>query len=251
MMRCAHAEKLIPLLAGDDLPARQADALRTHLDSCANCRRLAAEFEESRDWMRGFPAPRFDEAALNDLRDSVLNEIGRTAAPRRWSQWIVPGWNPRFATSVATALLIALFAAYAYRGGRPYRVHNNGNVAQDGKDELKKNLTVRRKENREDKVAPSPAPIQQSPRKRPRGMVKNPKAVPIQLPEQPQMTVALVPAPAPVETMIDPPVGAPGPDSDVAAMREMTRIEFQTADPNIRIIWFAPKSDASQSQGRK
>jgi hypothetical protein len=33
--------------------------------------------------------------------------------------------------------------------------------------------------------------------------------------------------------------------SDLAANREMTRIEFQTADPNIRIIWFAPKTDAS------
>jgi hypothetical protein len=27
----------------------------------------------------------------------------------------------------------------------------------------------------------------------------------------------------------------------MAAAQEMLRIEFQTADPNIRIIWFAPR----------
>jgi hypothetical protein len=33
---------------------------------------------------------------------------------------------------------------------------------------------------------------------------------------------------------------------DAIFNREMTRIEFQTADPNIRIIWLAPKdSDSS------
>src|SRR5215475_10884177 len=102
MLKCTHAEKLIPLFAGGDLPARQADALRSHLDSCANCRRLATEFEESLDWMRGLPAPKFDQGALDDLRDSVLSAIGRSATPRTWTLWVVPGWNLRFAASVAT-----------------------------------------------------------------------------------------------------------------------------------------------------
>lgn len=32
---------------------------------------------------------------------------------------------------------------------------------------------------------------------------------------------------------------------DVVFNREMTRIEFQTADPNIRIIWLTPKDSNS------
>ncbi|HKE05309.1 MAG TPA: zf-HC2 domain-containing protein, partial [Blastocatellia bacterium] len=83
-MRCTHAEKLIPLFVGGDLPAREADALRRHLESCANCRRLAAEFEESRDWLRGFAAPQFDEATLDGMRDSVLRDIGRIEYRARW-----------------------------------------------------------------------------------------------------------------------------------------------------------------------
>jgi anti-sigma factor RsiW len=70
-MRCTHAEKLIPLFAGDDLPAREADALRRHLESCANCRRLVAEFEVSRDWLRGFAAPQIDEVMLDGVRFGV------------------------------------------------------------------------------------------------------------------------------------------------------------------------------------
>src|SRR5215475_11314123 len=111
-MRCTHAEKLIPLFAGDDLPAREADALRRHLESCANCRRLAAEFEESRDWLRGFAAPQFDEATLEGMRDSVSRDIGRIEYRARWFQWIVPGWNLRFVFVTSLALLVfgALFS---------------------------------------------------------------------------------------------------------------------------------------------
>src|SRR5262249_49852248 len=117
-MRCTHAEKLIPLFAGDDLPAREAEALRRHLKSCANCRRLAAEFEESRDWLRRFAAPQFDKATLEGMRDSVLRDIGRIENRALWLQWIVPGWNLRFAASMAMLLLIVVVATYAHRGGR-------------------------------------------------------------------------------------------------------------------------------------
>jgi hypothetical protein len=34
-------------------------------------------------------------------------------------------------------------------------------------------------------------------------------------------------------------------DTDPDANQDALRIEIQTADPNIRIIWFAPKSDAA------
>src|SRR5215813_9696904 len=126
-MRCTHAEKLIPLFAGDDLPARETDALRRHLGSCAKCRRLAAEFEESRDWMRGFAAPQFDEATLDGMRDSVLRDIGRIENRSQWIQWIVPGWNLRFAfvTSLALLLLGALFGLTIDRRQSPHNPESN------------------------------------------------------------------------------------------------------------------------------
>src|SRR5262249_5955257 len=129
-MRCTHAEKLVPLFAGGDLPAREADALRRHLKSCANCRRLAAEFEVSRDWLRGFAAPQFDEAMLDDMRDSVLRDIGRIKNRAQWLQWIVPGWNLRFMASMAALLLIIFFAAYVHRGRQSRMVPDKDNIVK-------------------------------------------------------------------------------------------------------------------------
>jgi len=245
-MKCTHAEKLIPLFAGDDLPARQAGALRRHLESCANCRRIAAEFEESREWLRGLAAPQFDEAMLDDLRDSVLKEVGRIENRSRWLQWIVPGWNPQFAASMAVLLLIAIFAAYAYRGRRPRAVPDKKdvvNVNQDGK--AKDSPGGARRNDDEFKAPPSPVPAQRSPRKRVDRIIEDPPLKPVQPPDQVIANVKPAPAPINIESIIEPPPGGGMPKADVALNREMTRIEFQTADPNIRIIWLTPKDSNS------
>jgi len=136
-MKCTHAEKLIPLFAGDDLPARDADALRRHLESCAKCRRLAAEFEESRDWMRKFAAPKFDAPTLDGMRDSVLRDIGRIENRAQWIQWIVPGWNLKFMAVLSMSLLIVFAAAYAYRGrqGRPVTDKKDTVITTPGRDQ--------------------------------------------------------------------------------------------------------------------
>jgi hypothetical protein len=242
MMKCAHAEKLIPLFAGGDLPPREIEALQAHLDSCADCRRLAAEFEESRDWIAGFAPPQFDEASLDGLRDSVLGEIRRSPSPRMWAQWLIPGWNLRFATSMAAALLIAILAAYAYRGRQPHP----GTTIADKDRHGRNDRSPEQQKSPASSFAPTTNSTGQPQRNHRRGPIEKPRAVPIQLPIQPRMDVALVRAPAQGEPKIGPPVSAPKENSDVAVAREMTRIEFQTADPNIRIIWLTPKdSNAS------
>jgi hypothetical protein len=46
----------------------------------------------------------------------------------------------------------------------------------------------------------------------------------------------------------DPSVAPDPADTDPDADQDALRIEIQTADPNIRIIWFARKSDASPNK---
>src|SRR5262249_15654993 len=121
-MKCTHAEKLIPLFSGDDLPAHQTGALRRHLESCTNCRRIAAEYEESEDWLRGFASPDLDEATLEGVRDAVIGEINRIENRKGLLEWILPGRNPRFAfaASLALLLLIAALGLLAYRRQPPH-----------------------------------------------------------------------------------------------------------------------------------
>jgi hypothetical protein len=247
-MRCAHTEKLIPLSAGDDLPAREADALRRHLESCANCRRLAAEFEESRDWLRGFAAPQIDDATLDAMRDSVLRDIGRIENRSRWLQWIVPSRNLRFAASMAALLLIAFLAAYVYRGRQPRMAPGKENFAQTNQGGVRKDSMVNGRRNDEGgKIIPSPVPTRRPPLKHARRVIEKPRIKPIQLSDQVIANALLPPPPISVE-----PVFGPSPSGDTAKddaifNREMTRIEFQTADPNIRIIWLTPKDSDSSS----
>src|SRR5262245_43382028 len=236
-MQCTHAEKLIPLFAGDDLPAREAGALRRHLESCANCRRLAAEFEESRDWLRGLAAPQFDEAMLDGMRDSVLRDIGRIENRSRWLQWIVPGWNLRFAfvTSLALLLFGALFSLAINRRQPPrHDLESNKVELSPGKapddranndGQIERSKTVRRKFGRKPiKAGPNESPQTEAEMVEPDLTAQN-------------METAM-PATDP-SAVTDP--ATTDPDAD----RDTLRIEIQTADPNIRIIWFAPKSDAA------
>lgn len=245
-MLCTHAEKLIPLFAGDDLPAREADALRRHLESCANCRRLAAEFEESRDWLRGCAAPQFDEATLDGMRDSVLRDIGRIENRSRWLQWIVPGWNLQFMAAMSMLLLIAFVAAYAYRGRtRPVPDKKDVVIINPSHGQTD-SIGGAQRNNEGFKTDPSPVPVQRSLRKRAPRIIENPSVKPVQSPDQMMAHTPLSQPPINIE----PAFGQPGGDvakNDAMFNREMTRIEFQTANPNIRIIWLTPKDSNSFS----
>jgi cytoskeletal protein RodZ len=245
-MRCTHAEKLIPLFASDDLPAREADALRRHLESCANCRRLAAEFEESRDWLRGFTAPQIDEAMLDSVRDSVLRDIGRIENRARRLQWIVPGWNLRFvfATSLALLLTGALLGLVISRRQSPHDPKpDRAEERKGGSDRVKlpPGKTLDGQSNN-DKQAASPKTDRRKFRREPtkRGPGESPQS------EEPMVGLDLVTQNTDTVGPTTDPSAAPDPaDTDPDADLDTLRIEIQTADPNIRIIWFAPKSDAA------
>jgi hypothetical protein len=242
-MRCTHAEKLIPLFAGDDLPARKADALRRHLESCANCRRLAAEFEASRDWLRGFAAPHFDEAMLDGMRDFVLRDIGRIENRGQWLQWLVPGWNLRFA--IATSLALLLLGALGgliinRRQPAPDLESNQVKLKKGGVNQvdLPPDKAPDDRPNNDEQIATGRSDRRKFSR----------KAIERRLNEPPQTEKRVVEPDLIDENMeatepaTDQSSGLDPANSDPGANQNMLRIEIQTADPNIRIIWFAPKS---------
>jgi Putative zinc-finger len=247
-MRCTHAEKLIPLFAGDDLPAREAAALRRHLESCANCRRLADEFEESRDWLRGFAAPQFDDAILDGMRDSVLQDIGRIENRARWLQWVVPGLNLRFAASMAALLLVAFIAAYVYRGKQRQMAPDKDYAVKTkpGSDQ-KNSSTGPPRDDEHFRVNPSHTTTQNPPRKRGQRINESPGEKPVQLPDLAIGKAQISPLAINIGPIYELSLGADMSMNDAIFNREMTRIEFQTADPNIRIIWLTPKDSDSSS----
>jgi hypothetical protein len=245
-MRCTHAEKLIPLFAGDDLPAREADALRRHLESCANCRRLAGEFEESRDWMRSFAAPQFDNTVLDGMRDSVLRDIGRIENRGRWLQWIVPGWNLRFAFAASLALLLigVLLGLMINRRQPPHDPQSNQARVKEGGDnqvELPPDKTPDDRAKNDKRIATGKPDRRRSERKAIKPGLNEPQQTEEQVVE-PDLIAHNMDATEPATNQSD---GHDLADTDPDANRNMLRIEIQTADPNIRIIWFAPMPGAA------
>src|SRR5262245_57287459 len=229
-MRCTLAKNLIPLFVSDDLPDEQMSSLREHIEACEACRQLADELSDSQLWLRTLAVPEFPEAIFADLRDGVQQQIVRAQPGKSWFQWLVPDLRPRFVLTAAAAaalLLVAVFAIYLVRhqtgpkndgisGGA--KAHNKITTPQTVVYEKQSGKVREGRENGEPK-RPGTGQNKRSAKHR-----SLPLPIPQQLPELNDVATA-----------------------DIPKDREMLRIELQTADPKIRIIWFAPMPDTSST----
>ena len=234
-MNCRRIEKLIPLYVEGDLDTGQADQVRAHAKSCPNCNGLVAEYKESQRWLRSFAPPHFDDALLDDLKLGVLEKINEQEEPVSFLNAIAGQWTRRLVLAASVALLIAfgVLAFYVYQNNR------NDIVAESG--------TEQGEQSRE--IALQLEAVKQAPRasfsiKHRRHMANAQRRLGAARRHANSEQVA--------ERLDEP--GArhdvatetsAGLSDDPAASQEMLRIEIQTSDPSIRIIWFSPKENNS------
>jgi hypothetical protein len=225
-MNCTQIKRLIPLYVGGDLNAQQIAGLRKHIETCERCRDLVAQFEESRSWLRDLTAPQFDEAVFENLRAAVREEIAQVESRPSLFDLLIPVWNLRsvIAASLALALLTAGLLLYTNRPKSPDKPLMTSSPA-----------SVERQNHEEIANTGSPSQIR---RKKFIATNRSRRKTETNLP-----VIALnnhfggseftLPAHSDIATkQVE--------DEDLN--REMLRIEIQTADPNIRIIWIAPKN---------
>lgn len=226
-MNCKQVEELLPLYAGRDLEEKRATLVTEHVQTCAACARVADEYRESVQLSGQFAPPVFSEAVYAEIRQRVLREI-ETTAPS-WSQTIASLFRPRLTWAIAGVLLIvvSMFAIYFFVNGRnveqqlankpPVEVqpgtkeHSNAVPQKDKPTERSPSATVlqpRRKRSREINIASA----------------KSPEA----------MSTAQNVSP-PTNSILEP---VEFPHQDSAASAKPLRVEIQTKDPRIRIIWF-------------
>lgn len=232
-MKCEHSEHLIPLYAGGDLEPPEAESLRQHLETCVNCRQLHQKFAASQTWLSEFAAPDFEAPIYADLRASVIRKIEQQEKRGSWFQWLLPKWNPRLmlvASAAALAIVTGLITVTYYRQQTPL-TSGGETLANGGKLVTPEagSRTFRPQLSEEKQIKPK--------------MVRT---------ERPR-SGRTVKTPLPPEAFQNDPFAAPSEEpvttSDLAEAtpaepeeREMLRIELQTADPNIRIIWLTPKA---------
>jgi hypothetical protein len=232
-VNCARASELIPLHVAGDLPARRAQAVAQHLDACAQCRTTADEYAASRAWLQTGAQPVFADAFYDDIRAAVLRQIKQAQHPAPF----FASFNARRLAYVAAAVaLVCVVCALAWRAqvGRK----SDSVIVKNGVNELN---------------VPTPTPtsmplgVERVSAEQPHQTAikqRRPRRSPnTGLParslhtahEETAISPQLKRAPAPLPTNPD----EPGP---AAAVTEVARIEIQTADPNIRIIWLAPST---------
>ena len=239
-MNCKRIETLIPLYVEGNLEPEIEEAVLSHLKSCAGCGKLAEEYAESQSSLRLHAPPDFNEAFYAGIRHRVLSEIEIENSRPSFFQSLVFGlrWKP----ALAALMLMIIFGSVAIyflsdetkpqidsvelvkdeKPGEenpqpaktpeePYRIDKD-NVAKN-EDQKKSTGPARRKVPR--RTQPEP-----------------------ELPIEPLSSEDII-AFDPFERY-EPPVEDPI-TTGATAPEGTTRIEIQTSDPNIRIIWFAPK----------
>lgn len=272
-MRCTRVEKFLPLHVAGDLAGRRVERrVANHLTTCERCRGLTEEYEASRKLVRAATLPPdFDGAFYESLRRSVLDEIerGRTTrhAPPPFAVFAALR-GARFAYAASLALIVVAVAAlslHSYVGRKSKddaRTQNliadvNGErsarpattatpVSTQAKGDERQTRSPVHEIRRETASRESQAATSPSPRRRVNdgnsqtGAVRGldtVKHTPSHARRNPLAPIVAATAEHAEE------VASGGAGGETNAAHEVSRIEIQTSDPNIRIIWLSPKPD--------
>ncbi|MGA2532199.1 MAG: zf-HC2 domain-containing protein [Candidatus Aminicenantales bacterium] len=104
-MTCAKVKKSLPLLAGDDIPARRARRLLAHVDGCPLCRKELDEYRAT--LVRVKAAAREDR--VEDWSDPEWKGLlARITAGKMEKRSPAPGFRPRWAMASGLAAVILL-----------------------------------------------------------------------------------------------------------------------------------------------
>lgn len=234
-MNCRRVQKLLPLFVEDDLSSAATKRIAAHLEWCGRCNWLADDYRESQNWLRGTPPPEFDEALLDELKKGVLSEISAARQKPSMLALLARRWNHRQVLALSAALLIVFFAIfiYVYRSQRDVRSAQEQAYKGD-KEQLPANGVTA-----PPGTGAAPGAGLQHRRfssSRHRAIAHGASQVVL------RKTEANVLARASNQS-------APSTHGgDAIDSKGVLRIEIQTSDPLIRIIWFAPREGTDQHQ---
>ncbi|MCA1616910.1 MAG: zf-HC2 domain-containing protein [Acidobacteria bacterium] len=253
-MTCGRAQKLMPLYAAGDLAGWRGRRVAAHVRGCGPCRRLAAEFAATRGWARAASEPpEFGAEFYEGLRQSVLEEIRRDRRPagsRRSPLFAAAGGRQlAYAASFALALVACALAIHFHLRRSPDAPQLPLAAATPTNvNEVPRPATTPVREAQEPPPAAPRSVERHKPQPRAQVAAGNPRrTLTLRGRAKPDAAVRGLTAGAQPER--EPHRSAAG-----AAMPskpgEVARIEIQTADPNIRIIWLAPQEADAPAPNR-
>jgi hypothetical protein len=266
-LNCERASELLPLYVAGDLEDSRASEVAAHLGSCAGCRALAAVFDESRSLLlEACSPPEFDADFYAGIRGAVLAEIARdrrTPSKPSLVAALFSGRRLAYAMTFALLLLACFLALPHLRRATRETPREIAHVPQDKNDPSpEKVLAVNTPsttnhattsmnsqpgDNRRDD-SESRAPLIKVKRNavefRHDMKTRRDALATAGTPQRVRDEVAVAPRASLDPARVVTASGASAVESANAASQsapEVSRIEIQTADPNIRIIWLTPR----------
>jgi hypothetical protein len=248
-MNCTQVEDLMPLYAGRDLNDGRAQSITVHLQTCARCAAAASEHRETRQLLQEFAPPVFSDETYAEIRQSVSRKIQAQSNASPLSVLVADWFRPRMVWALATALLIAVSAIGIYLIGNGWSAQkqNTASAPKIGSGQIQAGTRG------SDKPATSSSHNAESRGQRygntgPYQRKLDRKAAP----ERVNSVVMNSPDPLPAKTETRSQIDVPT-EADVSARDAKTtlRVEIQTRNPNIRIIWFAQRDAKPVSANSK
>ena len=251
-MNCQQIQDSIPLYVGSDLEESRARLVAAHVQTCETCSDVAREYRETRQLIQTFVPPPFTDDFYAAMRQGVWQNLEKKSPGPAFSSIIADLFRPRLAWAVATAGLIAVSVVGIYMIGHrsvpaPVVSHqpSTTHTTQDDQPTTSSQndaSSVRASALNGSKSRPANVPPFHSRRKR--------STIHDRVNLTPMPTVAAV---SPAAISAPPSSDSRRPNgSSSEALQAPLRMEIQTKNPNIRIIWFASrdaKSPAPNSKG--
>jgi hypothetical protein len=267
-MNCRQVQELLPLYVGRELEEKSAKLVTAHVQSCVECASSAEEYRETRRLLQQFVPPLFSEAVYAGIRRRVLREIERESTLPTLPQLVASFFRPPITWALATALLLA-GSVFGF-----YFIANRTNDQQLTIDRTTRGQPNGRSQLQETPVSPSPSskegdgpPVariarntgtdttiawsvhrthQSQQRKSLRAAADRTRPGVVNTPTAQSMTARAFPQGDNMEETNAVHV------NDSANSAKPLRVEMQTKDPNIRIIWFShrlTKQGSPRSKG--
>lgn len=225
-MKCKKIEELIPLHLSGDVKDRHAIRIAAHLASCTACARLAEEYRAVSEAMRAFEPPQFSEDFYAGIRGNVLRNIKEQPERSGWFQSLKLGLPaPNWAVAASMVLLISAAAFYQIRLRATSEnvgfSHHSIEVAIAGSSDP---LSI--SEHKELTGVSEISNPDNSPNW-PRSTASKPHRSPRHRQSLSFASVALLSAKQNKSLF-----------NGVISPQQTVKVELQTNDPNVRIIWF-------------
>ncbi len=232
-MHCARVSELIPLHVAGDLSAGRAQVLARHLQSCANCRAKVDEYAASRAWLQAGAQPVFTDEFYADIRAAVLRQIKqeRTPAAPQSAPFFAALFSWRTLSVAASVALLCMAGALVWQAYATHQPQQTATTDTHSEQVSAPAPNVPAAPNSTSAMPPIPQ----------RAVRDNDQPVRDQF-------VAYAPRPhfvrhiRPAKRTVMP---LPKQQELATTSMEVARIELQTADPNIRIIWLAQQPAAA------